>query len=76
MQKELNRIVKTLKVKEKDTVKSDEELIDTCQTQKRRDVEVDRWCKCGLCVKMETNKECLCCVEIDEIKYKKLSGKI
>ena len=79
MRKELSQIEKTLNKNKQEkgnkaNIKSDKELIDNCQTEKRKNVEVERWCKCNGCKKMKTNRECLCCVEIDEIKYKKLSG--
>lgn len=72
LKKELNRIEKSLKKKVK--VRSDEELVDLCSGEKRKDADVSRWCKCKHCKRMETSRECLCCTEIDEIKYKKLSG--
>ena len=31
------------------------------------------WCICSACKTMPVNRECLCCTEIDEIKFKKLS---
>ena len=33
------------------------------------------WCDCGNCKVMPTSKECLCCTEVDEIKYFRLQGK-
>ena len=34
------------------------------------------WCTCGYCSVMSTNRECLCCREIDGIVSKKLSDGI
>ena len=41
----------------------------------RLEIDVRLWCncKCSFCKIMPVNRECLCCVEIDEIKFKKLS---
>ena len=36
-------------------------------------LETKECCKCGMCVKMPINRECLCCNEIDELKLKKLN---
>ncbi|XP_057295551.1 uncharacterized protein LOC130624317 [Hydractinia symbiolongicarpus] len=37
-----------------------------------RKAGVDGWCTCGHCVVLDTERECICCHEIDEIKYFKL----
>ena len=37
---------------------------------------VKEWCTCGSCSVMPTNRECLCCREIDDIVLKKLSDGI
>ena len=37
--------------------------------------DIKTWCKCGKCKLMPTEKECLCCTEIDAIKYFHLNGK-
>ena len=34
----------------------------------RLDEKVDSWCKCGNCVTMPTEQECLCCHELDSAK--------
>jgi len=75
LKKELDKIEKNLKHKNKQAIE-DEELIEICTKERRTNVEAIRWCKCGYCEKMETDKECLCCHELDEIKFKKISGKI
>ena len=33
------------------------------------------WCKCRKCVVMETNLECNCCQELNEVSDEKLEGK-
>ena len=33
------------------------------------------WCKCRKCVVMETNLECICCQELNEVSDEKLEGK-
>ena len=35
--------------------------------------ELSVWCKCSCCATMPVNRECLCCVDINDIKYQKLS---
>ena len=37
--------------------------------------ELKNWCSCGNCVIMPTKEECMCCLELDEVKYFKLEGK-
>ena len=32
------------------------------------------WCKCGKCFKMQTEKECLCCKEVESVRYFDLHG--
>ena len=32
------------------------------------------WCKCGKCCKMPTEKECLCCKEVESVQYFDLHG--
>ena len=41
--------------------------------QSRLELPREQWCKCGYCDVMPINKECLCCTEVDDIKFKKLS---
>lgn len=43
--------------------------------QGRRAASVEEWCQCHKCEKMASEQECVCCHEIDEIKYFKLGGK-
>ena len=33
-----------------------------------------KWCKCGKCCKMPTEKECLCCKEVESVRYFNLHG--
>ncbi|XP_057316775.1 uncharacterized protein LOC130657793 [Hydractinia symbiolongicarpus] len=40
----------------------------------RLHVEPSEWCKCLFCCTMPVNRECLCCIEIDEIKLRYISG--
>ena len=40
---------------------------------KRLECSPSVWCKCNCCKTMPVNRECLCCTEIDDIKYNKLS---
>jgi len=40
----------------------------------RLDRAVTEWCQCQNCKAMPTEKECLCCHEVDEIKYFHLNG--
>ena len=40
---------------------------------KRLECSPSVWCKCNCCKTMPVNRECLCCTEIDAIKYNKLS---
>ncbi|XP_057305320.1 uncharacterized protein LOC130642248 [Hydractinia symbiolongicarpus] len=40
----------------------------------RLHVEPSEWCKCLFCRTMPVNRECLCCIEIDEIKLRYISG--
>lgn len=54
-------------------VESDTELEGRIVTLNRSEGDPSRWCKCDMCETMPVNRECLCCAEIDEIKYKKLS---
>ena len=35
---------------------------------------VGDWCSCSHCVSMSTEKECICCHEVNEIKYFRLNG--
>ena len=37
---------------------------------------VKEWCTCGYCSVMPTNRDCLCCREIDDLVLKKLSDRI
>ena len=30
---------------------------------------VGAWCQCGKCQEVEQERECVCCVDVDEIKY-------
>ena len=41
----------------------------------RTATNLHEWCKCGQCKPMPSQKECLCCTEIDEVKYFHLIGK-
>lgn len=44
--------------------------------EQKRDVSnISEWCKCGNCYPMPSQQECLCCHELDHIKYKLLDGK-
>ena len=43
--------------------------------EKRDITNISRWCKCGQCYPMPSQKECLCCHELDHIKFKLLDGK-
>ena len=53
------------------------ELETNLTTLNRIQLGVKVWCKCGECKTMPVNRECLCCHEIDDIKFKKLSdGKV
>ena len=38
--------------------------------------DVQDWCSCGHCQVMPTEKECVCCTEIDAIKYFHLQGEL
>ena len=42
---------------------------------KRTASSVNTWCHCGHCKLMPSEKECVCCTEIDAIKYFHLNGK-
>ena len=51
-----------------------EEIEEKMSTLNRVDMaDATQWCKCNSCSTMPVNRECLCCTEIDEIKYKKLT---
>ena len=48
----------------------DEEL--NCSDRQQENIR--DWCSCENCDVMPSRKECVCCLEIDEIKYFKLEG--
>ena len=50
------------------------ELEQHLSTLNRTLADKSVWCKCEECEAMPVNRECLCCHEIDEIKYKKISN--
>lgn len=50
-----------------------EEIAENLKALNRVEMNISTWCKCSHCKIMPVSRECLCCVEIDEIKYKKLS---
>ena len=41
-------------------------------TEPRNHLDVSTWCKCGQCQNAATEKECICCVDVDEIATGKL----
>ena len=56
-----------------EVIEATTDLEEHLQRLSRIDSKPSVWCKCKYCKTMPVNWECLCCVEIDEIKYKKLS---
>ena len=42
---------------------------------KRRNLPISAWCQCGKCSIMPTEKECLCCQEIDAVTIFLSGGK-
>ena len=47
--------------------------LDISKKSTRLTCDVNVWCKCSHCHVMTVSRECLCCTEIDEIKFQKLS---
>ena len=47
-----------------------EEILESSSREK---MEVDQWCKCDNCVKMNVSRECICCEEIEEVRHSKES---
>ena len=54
----------------------EEEQISSSKHEERVNQQVDKWCTCGNCVAMLTNKESLCCQDIDSLSYFELEGNI
>ena len=40
----------------------------------RKDCDPSVWCKCGNCFTMKTEKECLCCQEVEAVRDFNLQG--
>ena len=43
-------------------------------TNLRISASVDTWCKCAKCMEMSTEKECLCCQELEAANLFELKG--
>ena len=43
------------------------EEIETISTENRKNSPISAWCQCGKCSTMPTEKECLCCSEIEAV---------
>ena len=52
-----------------------DDVVDIESTLERNATNLSEWCKCGQCKAMPSEQECLCCDEIDAIKYFHLLGK-
>ena len=52
----------------------DEESYESNLTPSRLSGVLGDWCVCGCCKVMPTETECICCNEVDEIKYFRLEG--
>ena len=55
--------------------KDDDEVVPLEHSKPRSSENLNTWCQCGRCKALPTTQECLCCIEIDEIKYHHLGGK-
>ena len=49
---------------------------DRIYTESRSHLDVSKWCKCGKYKDVATEKESVCCADIDEIKYFHLNGMV
>lgn len=54
---------------------SSEEEEDLPSSEYLRKSFLDGWCKCEKCEVMPTERECVCCQEIDALNHFNLSGK-
>ena len=53
-----------------------EEVVEEEESRDSRvNKPVTEWCKCGNCMEMAIDVECLCCTEIDTIKCFHLGGR-
>ena len=52
-------------------VSDEEELVHDM----RKAMDLNSWCDCGECAKMATEKECLCCQELNSAQLHELGGK-
>ena len=50
-----------------------EQIDNVTGTTDRLTLSAQEWCQCSNCVPMSVNCECLCCVEIDDIRFNMLS---
>ena len=66
-----NRNIDNLGWKNDDDVSDEEELVHDM----RKAMDVNSWCDCGECAKMATEKECLCCQELNSAQLHELGGK-
>ena len=53
----------------------DEVGVPSIEEIKRSANNLGEWCQCGECKPMPTERECLCCAEVDAIKYFHLIGR-
>ena len=54
---------------------ADNEFSQQRENKTRTAKNISDWCLCEQCCPMQTQEECLCCAELDHIKYKLLGGK-
>ena len=57
-----------------DSTEGNEEFAELVESFKRVDVDASEWCQCKNCKAMSVNRECLCCLELDDIKQKKITN--
>ncbi|XP_057299587.1 uncharacterized protein LOC130630206 [Hydractinia symbiolongicarpus] len=53
----------------------DEWETESGEVTDRTKLIVSEWCKCGVCIKMTTSKECKCCKEMDITELSELCDK-
>ena len=54
----------------------DEDSGEEVEKETRLYASASSWCKCGECEEMQTEKECLCCSELDSAHLYQLDGKL